>query len=110
MMFDQEKTEGIVDSGPISKYEKINSVFVFAPQADFEYINKNKIKLSSGIGVGYAFNKQTATEQLNLTKGMNGFTLHLNLVSFRWGVNYGLCGHLGLGYKGFIGLGYFVRI
>ncbi len=110
MMFDQEKAEGLVNYGPINEYEKTNSVFVIAPQVDFEYVNKRKFKLSSGLGLGYAFNKQTSTDGLDLHEGINGFTFHLNLISFRWGVNKGLYGYMGLGYKGFLGLGYFVRI
>lgn len=110
LMFDQEKAEGLVDYGLINEYEKTNSVFVIAPQVDFEYVNKKKFKLSSGFGIGYAFNKQKATDGLDLYEGINGFTAYFNLISFRWGENKGLFGYMGLGYKGFLGLGYFVRL
>lgn len=110
MMFDQEKAEGLVNYGPIDEYEKTNSVFVLAPQVDFEYVNKKYFKLSSGLALGYAFNRQSATDGLVLHEGIKGFTGHINLISFRWGLKHGLYGYMGLGYKGFLGLGYFVRI
>ncbi len=110
MMFDRENAKGLVNYGPIKTYEKTNSVFVLAPQVDFEFVNTKKFRLSTGLGVGYAINKQNSTEGLNLSKGMNGLIFHVNLVSFRWGIDRGLCGYMGVGYKGFIGLGYFMRI
>lgn len=59
----------------------------------YRYLNKPRFKVSSSLSMGYAFSKQTSTEGLNLNLGTNGFT-----------------GHLGLGYKGFLGIGYFVRV
>jgi hypothetical protein len=109
-MFDQEHSEGTVNYGYITEYEKTNSVFLIAPQIDFEYINNKKFKLSSSLSLGYAFSKHEATKGLNLNEGMRDVTGHLNLISFRWGVNNGLCGYMGIGYKGFLGLGYFVRL
>ena len=110
MMFDQERAEGLVNYGPIDEYEKTNSVFVIASQVDFVYVNKKYFKLSSGLAFGYAFNKQTSTEGLVLYEGINGFTGHLNLISFKKKKKKGLYGYMGGGYKGFLGLGFFVRI
>jgi hypothetical protein len=110
VMYDQEKSEGIVTSGSAFEYEKMNSVFVIAPQVDFEYVSKKNFKLRSGLGFGYAFNKHTSTKGLDLDEGMRGVTVNFNLISFRWGEYKGLYGYMGLGYKGFLGLGYFVRL
>lgn len=109
-MLDHEHAEGIVNYGYIHTYENTNSVFVIAPQIDFEYIKHKKFRLSSSFSFGYAFSRHEPTQGLNLEKGIRGITGHLNLISFRWGGNNGLCGYMGMGYKGALGLGYFVRL
>lgn len=109
-MFDREHAEGVVNYGYITAYSKTNSVFVIAPQIDFEYVHSKAFKLSSSLSLGYALSKHEATNGLDLNKGMRGVTGHLNLISFRWGVHSGLCGYMGIGYKGFLGLGYFIRL
>lgn len=109
-MYDKEHSTGFVNYGYISEYSKTNSVFVIAPQIDFEYYNRRKLKLSSGFSAGLASSNNEATEGLDLSKGITGYALHFNLISFRWGEKQGLCGHMGFGYKGFLGLGYFLKI
>lgn len=113
LMYDREAEKGVY-TGMWNRnvpYEITNSIFVIAPQVDFEYLRNPSFRLSSGLSVGYTIVNGSISDDRVVTEGMkNGFIFHVNLISFRWGKKRGLCGYMGLGHKGFLGLGYFVRI
>ncbi len=115
LMYDREKINGSFGSSGILTYEITNSVLVIAPQVDFEYLHNPNFRLSSGLSLGYAsvFGSRVENQYSKgntQTGNKTGFIFHLNLISFRWGRKNGLCGYMGMGHKGFLGLGYFVRL
>ncbi|MCU4176753.1 hypothetical protein [Carboxylicivirga sp. N1Y90] len=113
VMYDYEKEEGTFNSYyyQTDNYELTNSVWVIAPQVDFEYLHNPAFKLSSGLSLGYTtVNSSASTSVIKDHAMKNGFIFHINLISFRWGRTRGLCGYMGLGHKGFLGLGYFAYI
>lgn len=90
-------------------YSSSKSMFIVAPQVDFEYLRNPNFKLSSGIAIGYGIERVDNGASYSGEVVTNGIPLHLNLVGFRWGRKSGLTGNLGIGYKGLISLGYFLR-
>jgi len=94
---------------PASRYKSTKHMFVIASQIDFEYLQHTKFKMSSGLSLGYANERLTNEGNTNNKFDVDGVTFHINLVSFRWGKKHGLTGNLGLGYKGLVNMGYFVR-
>lgn len=116
LMYDQASIEGYGTSGyyiPSSltnePYKSSKRAIVISPQIDFEYLRNNKFKLSSGIAIGYGTEHFSTEGGINYNADLDGFTFHINLISFRLGTKHGLCGSIGAGYKGFANLGYFVR-
>lgn len=91
------------------EYSASKSALVFSPQIDFEYLRHPKFRMSSGIAVGYAMERFSNKAHISGDFRADGVTAHLNLISFRWGQKSGLTGNLGVGYKGLLSLGYFVR-
>ena len=90
-------------------YRSTKSAFVIAPQVEFEYIRHPKFRLSSGLSIGYAKERFKNNGGLNYSVDLDGWSYHINLLSFKWGEKYGVTGNIGAGHKGFINLGYFVR-
>lgn len=115
IMYDKAVTEGIntyyylpYEQGS-NEYRSTKCAFVIAPQIDFEYLRNPKLKLYSGLNIGYANEKINSEGGLNHSVDIDGITFHINLLGFRWGEKQGLTGNLGAGYKGLINLGYFIR-
>ena len=75
---------------------------------DFQYLNHPKLKLSSSLSIGYAFEFFEQEGYYNSNYGLEGLTYHLNLIGFKWGQRHGLTGQLGFGYKAALNLGYFI--
>lgn len=112
LLYDQEHLEGYHSSLDYigDNYTVNNRVFVFASQIEVEYLNTKRLKLGTGFSVGYALKKKAEPEVYYPYNLYNGITYHLNLTSFRWGKKQGLYGHLGYGYKGYFGIGFFRNI
>ncbi|MBR8534508.1 hypothetical protein KDU71_02980 [Carboxylicivirga sediminis] len=115
IMYDKTVSEG-VQAYYYTPYPNINSpyrssksAFVVAPQLDFEYLRHPKFKLYSGLNIGYAKERIRNEGGLNSSADIDGLTVHLNLLGFRWGQKQGFTGNIGIGYKGLINLGYFIR-
>ncbi len=115
VMYDRAYAEGVAYVGywfsyghDEFEYSATKSVLVFSPQIDFEYLRHPKFRMSSGLAVGYAIEQLSNNSYVNGDYA-DGVTFHLNLVSFRWGKKSGLTGNFGVGYKGLLSLGYFVR-
>ncbi len=114
LMYDKSVSEGNTSyyyslSNTNFDYRSTKSAFVIAPQIDFEYLRHPAFKLSSGLSIGYGIERFKNEGGLNYSVNLDGLTYHINLLSFRWGKKQGLTGNIGLGYKGLINLGYFIR-
>ncbi|TRX70776.1 hypothetical protein [Carboxylicivirga sp. M1479] len=118
LMYDKVISEGTGDlqyytfpptTSVIFDYRSTKSTFVIAPQVEFEYLRNPKFRLASGLSFGYGKERHKNNGGLNYSVDLEGFTYHINLLSFKWGNKHGLTGHIGAGHKGFVNLGYFVR-
>ncbi|MBS2097583.1 hypothetical protein [Carboxylicivirga linearis] len=116
IMYDRASKDGISSyytletmDDPAFKTRVTKQAFILAPEFDFQYLNHPKLKLSSSLSVGYAFEFFEQEGYYNSNYGMEGLTYHLNLIGFKWGQKHGLTGQIGFGYKGALNLGYFIR-
>ncbi|WP_439185178.1 hypothetical protein [Carboxylicivirga taeanensis] len=115
LMYDKTVSEGSIPFyySPLSvknpEYRSTKSAFIIAPVLDFEYLRHPKFKLSSGLSIGYGYERIRNEGGLNQSMNINGLTFQINLLGFRWGQQQGLTGNIGFGYKGAINLGYFIR-
>ncbi|MBL7102697.1 MAG: hypothetical protein ISS18_00030 [Bacteroidales bacterium] len=81
--------------------------YTIAPYVAYNYIKKEKIRLYSGIGLGYTFGKDkyTTDDGGDETKNIGEFAFHINAFGVRFGKNIGGYVEVGYGYKGLVNLG-----
>ncbi|MFK7001334.1 outer membrane beta-barrel protein [Flavobacterium oreochromis] len=82
--------------------------FTFAIKSDYNYLSKNKIRLYSGVGIGYTFirnrSNNLSSEGLSFDNSTR-FNFQITGIGFRYGGKLGITAEAGLGYKGILNAG-----
>ena len=131
LVYDHENVSGTKTGGfmnPNPPYDWITTTikqtnkegwFFFGPQVGYEYIQKEKFRMGSLVGVSMVL--ITTRDTVDPITGNNSYTIiddketkmnfffHAEVLNFTWGKNYGLTGQLGFGHKGLVSFGGFVR-
>jgi len=96
-------------SDEYNQVDKDRYIYV-APQIGYNYINNDKFRLGSAIGLSLVFNRQITEidDQVNEYNDVDAF-FQIEVLSFTWGRTNGLTGQLGFGHKGVLSLGYFIN-
>lgn len=88
--------------------------YTFAFQCDYRYVNSGMVQMYSGIGLGYAYVKESldpSNEEQSVThNSFNDFAYQINLIGLRLGRKYGGFLELGYGYKGIVNLGFSLQL
>ena len=123
LTYQQEKVEGTktgVFRNPIPPYELITTTYeqknkerwlFIGPQLGFEYIQKERFRMGSLIGLSMVVIRREDTVDSRIMNDETDINLFFpaELVNFSWGNSSGLTGQLGFGHKGLVSLGYFIR-
>ncbi|MCD4791450.1 MAG: hypothetical protein K8R37_15755 [Bacteroidales bacterium] len=94
-----------IQGNPVGKLEK--EFYTIAPYVAYNYIKKENFSMYSGIGLGYAFEKDeyTTDDGGDETKNIGEFAFHINAFGVRYGKSIGGYVEVGYGYKGLVNLG-----
>ncbi|MFS4467506.1 hypothetical protein [Maribacter sp. 2210JD10-5] len=89
--------------------ERDSKTYTAALEAEYYYISQTFIRLYSGLGAGYSFNKQefTSTDSTikNQEEKFNHFNFHVNALGIRVGNALAAFAEVGFGYKGIVNVG-----
>ena len=86
--------------------------YTLAPYAVYNYIKKEKFRLYSGIGLGYAFGKDNYKPNNGAEENENfgRIAYQLNAIGVRFGTKVGGYVEFGYGYKGMLNFGVSVKL
>lgn len=120
--YDQKKLEGTKTTtfiNPMPPYNYVTMTYhqsnkegwlFFGPQLGFDYIQKDKFRMGSLVGVSIVLINQEDIVDPETTRGTDtNIFFHVELINFTLGKNHGLTGQLGYGHKGLVSFGYFIR-
>lgn len=104
------KTKGDIYNVGQLEGELSRTFFTLAIEAQYRYQNMNNVQLYSGVGLGYAFGKETLTPTLEsgglVGKGtVNHIAWQINAIGIRIGNTIAGFAEFGYGYKGIINIG-----
>jgi len=121
--YNQEKVSGTKTDGFINPHFPYNYItttyqqsnkedwLFFGPQLGFEYIQKDKFRLGSLVGISMVLiNREDIVDSRVSEETELNLFFHAELINFTWGKTNGLTGQLGFGHKGLLSIGYFIRL
>ncbi|WP_430613436.1 outer membrane beta-barrel protein [Flavobacterium sp. JP2137] len=88
------------------KSELKTSVITVMAEAKYNYINKEKMRLYSGVGIGAAFlNAKLTSGTLNESNSSTEFAFQIDGIGFSYGDKFAVFANAGYGYKGIATVG-----
>lgn len=87
-----------------------NYYWSFTPQIGYEYLKTDNFRMGCALGLSLIYNCETTEGDILVgeTKKIDVFG-HVEFLNFTWGKTHGLTGQIGLGVKGLVSIGYFVK-
>ena len=109
LTFDRSTSDAIL--GSVSSGKFTSNYFTLAVEGDYKYVNSDKFKLYSLVGVGATMLNQTYKPDAgdNKSQSKTFFNGQITPIGIKFGSSAGIFAELGFGYKGIICAGVFFR-